>query len=793
MIPSARPIILPAPGTFAVSLIAAVAFGGFVLVPGPALAKEALVLSGGGARGLAHVGAVLGYAQSGHDADVVVGTSMGAIVGGFYAAGYTPAAIESVFSKQDWRQIFTPLPLPTGPSRGLRYPVMRFQSEGGRAFTTPGYVPDWRINRKLTRSLFGASARARGDFDKLPRPFRSMTADLKDGRLVSLASGDLARAIRASMAASGFFAPVRWKDRLLTDGGIADYLPVDEPRRLGADKVVAVDVLRPSPTIENAGAIAVARRTVELMTIHVRREQTPPDVLIVPRLPVGLAPYTYPVDPTPTIEAGRAATLEALAAADSVSSIAAASRAVVDSAHRAAADSMSQDEAERAEDETHAQGGAQAPFGGADTVSTGMPDSAASAPEAPPEMPRQTPPETQPPAGAAGSSSRAAQPPPTALGGLVIEDVTNSLAPFLRRSFTEVAPGPYREERILTIVDRLYATGLFDGIWTSVEDSGQAAGPALIVRTENRGPISLSGAVGYDNDRGGRIWASVRRVGAYDTHPVETGLEFSIDGVDMWGAVPIRVARRDGQAWTAGAWFGETEARFFPSFADPNDPVTHRSGGWLGFEARRIEPDLSASLVFRAETINADLGPEGGAYGITARAGVTPPLVTVVGTPIDVSVDLRAGAAEYWSIRARGSLARRFGPILAAPLADLTGVSTDAPLDVVPAAGNEGLMPGLRTGERRGRVRAIGGLDLASAAPANATLRLRLRGGLVMDEARPPDASDVHASLIGGNEIWIGGAGLGALWWTPFGRIEVGVEAGTLGDRRFVIALGPDF
>jgi predicted acylesterase/phospholipase RssA len=772
-----------------------------LVLPTSTLAKEALVLSGGGARGLAHVGAVVGYEQSGHDADVVVGTSMGAIVGGFYAAGYEPAAIESVFMTQDWREIFTPLPLPTGPTRGLRYPVLRFQSEGGRAFTTPGYVPDWRINRKLTRSLFGASARARGNFDELPRSFRSMTADLKDGALVSLASGDLARAIRASMAASGFFAPVRWNGRLLTDGGIADYLPVDEPRRLGADKVVAVDVLRPSPTIENAGAIAVARRTVELMTIHVRHEQTPPDVLIVPRLPVGLAPYTYPVDPWPTIEAGRAATLEALAAAasgsgavedsDSETAPHSSSGIAPPGTSRAVADSVAQDEADFLED----AGGNRAnsepddqtdrdsrDLGGPDSVTTERREVSPivtgqdTLGTSPLEMPR-----------------RAAQPPPTALAALTIEDVNGSLAPFLRRAFTEVAPGPYREERILTIVDRLYATGLFDGIWASVEDSGQAAGPSLVVRTENRGPVSLSGAVGYDNDRGGRLWASVRRVGAYDAHALETGLEFSVDGVELWGAIPIRVARRDGNAWTGGAWFGEIEAPFFPGFADPNNPETHRSGGWLGFEARRIEPDVSASLVLRAETINADLGPEGGAYGVTARAGVTPPLVTVVGTPIDVSVDLRGGAAEYWSVRGRGSVARRFGPVLAAPLFDLTGVSTDAPLDVIPAAGNEGLMPGLRTGERRGRVRAIGGLDLAAPAPANATLRLRLRGGLIVDEARPPDAGDVHASLIGGEDIWIGGAGLGALWWTPFGRIEVGVEAGTLGDRRFVIALGPDF
>jgi len=86
----------------------------------------------------------------------------------------------------------------------------------------------------------------------------------------------------------------------------------------------------------------------------------------------------------------------------------------------------------------------------------------------------------------------------------------------------------------------------------------------------------------------------------------------------------------------------------------------------------------------------------------------------------------------------------------------------------------------------------VGGLDLAANGPASATIRLRLRGARVLDEARLQEG-DVHDPLIGSKDIWLGGAGLGALWWTPFGRIEVGVEAGTLGDRRFVVALGPDF
>ncbi len=683
-------------------------------VAAPAHAREALVLSGGGARGLAHVGAVIGYERRGHDAAIVVGTSMGSIVGAFYAVGYSPAVIDEIIRAEDWREIFTPFPAPIGPSRTLRYPVLRLQTEGGRSFTTPGYVPDWRINRRLTQFFFGASARARGDFDRLPRRFRSMTADLEDGTLLPLATGDLARAVRASMAAAGFFAPVKWGERLLTDGGISDYLPVDEARHLGADRVIAVDVLRPSGTLPNSGAMAVARRSVELMTLRSRHEQIPPDVLILPRLTAGLAPYDYPLDPSPVIEAGLEATLEAIPA-----------------------DSASATTSDRA---------------------------------------------------ATTSAARAPDPEPIALGALSIDVPAASLGAFLGSAFAEAAPAPYHEARILRIVDRLYATGLFDGVWPSVEESTLAKGPTLVVRTEDRGPVSLSAAIGYDNDRGGRLWTSLRRIGAVGAHPIESGLEVSFDGIEQWVAAPVRMARRDGNAWTAGGWFGEVEAPFFHTAANGANPEVRRAGGWLGFETRRIEPDVSGLVALRAENIDADAGPEGGSFGLAARFGRTAPLAPVIGTSREISAEVRWGHVDYWTARVKGSFARRLGPIAAAPLADVTWVAATTPLDVIPAMGDEGLVPGLRWGEWRGRLRAVGGLDMAAVVPFNATLRLRLRGGVIADEARA-----TTLPLFGRDKTWLGGAGLGSMWWTPFGKVEIGIEGSTRGDRRAVISLGSDF
>src|SRR5262249_46845922 len=153
------------------------------------------------------------------------------------------------------------LPTPLGPQRDLRHPVLTLQSGPGGALITRGYIADWRINRELVKELFTASARARGDFDRLPRRFRAIATDLDSGTVVALGSGDLARAARASMAASGFFSPVRWGDRYLFDGGIGDYLPVAEARALGADSVIAVDVLKPTPKAHSHDALSVAQRS----------------------------------------------------------------------------------------------------------------------------------------------------------------------------------------------------------------------------------------------------------------------------------------------------------------------------------------------------------------------------------------------------------------------------------------------------------------------------------------------------------------------------------------------------
>lgn len=680
----------------------------------PASAEEAIVLSGGGSRGLAHVGVILGLERRGHDPGIVVGTSMGAIIGGLYAAGYNARAVDSIVEHEDWRAIFTPFPFEVGPSRALRYPVLRLDTSGETPFGSRGYVPDWRINRRLVQLLFEPSARVRGDFDRLPRRFRVVTADAESGERVTLGSGDLARSIRASMAAAGFFAPIRLGGRLLTDGGVADYLPVAEARRMGGNPVLAADVLQPPARLQNVDAISVARRSLEILTLRARMEPVAPDLLIVPGIDPGLAPFDYPVDPSAVIRAGLNSTLAAL------------------------------------------------------------PSDSALAPPSAPTLPHE----------------------PESLGALLIEDSGSSQGPrdelnaFLRRAFRSAAPSRYRPERILGQVERLYATGLFDGIWPSVVDSVGFPAPILKVRAESRGPVSVTGALGYDNDRGGRIWASLRRLDAVGAFPIEVALEGGANGVDSWGSVSGRLTTLalGASAWTTGAHFGEREIRFAETSPDRGDLGVTRAGTWLGFETRRLHPAVHASLAMRAEDVRSDFGPDGGSYGPSLHVSGVAPLVQVVGVTPSLEGEARFGDVDYRLLRAQGSLAHGVGPLAAAVIADGAVVSRRAPLDQAPSMGGESVIPGLRDGERRGRARFVTGLDVAGTAPFHATLRLRARAGVIADETRAE-----RGILYSRESLWLGGARISSLWWTPLGRIEVGGEGSTLGDRRVVVMVGPDF
>jgi NTE family protein len=132
--------------------------------PLPAAAQHSLVLSGGGARGLAHAGAIVALEELGYAMPLVVGTSMGAIIGALYAAGYDPEAIRSIIADENWLERFAAEPVPTGPDREPRRPLLVLGLGSGRA--PDGLVLATGVNLRLVELLFDAGARARNDFDR---------------------------------------------------------------------------------------------------------------------------------------------------------------------------------------------------------------------------------------------------------------------------------------------------------------------------------------------------------------------------------------------------------------------------------------------------------------------------------------------------------------------------------------------------------------------------------------------------------------------------------------------------
>lgn len=270
------------------------------------------MLSGGGGRGIAHIGALIGIEQRGWSPELVVGTSMGAIVGGLFAAGYAPDSIARLVQSEDWRKLFTRDAWLLGSRRSPRWPLIDAQVGRASPVSWIGLIDDVRVNRQLLHLLFDAGVRAGNDFDRLPRRFRAVSADLVDGAAIISGSGDLARAVRASMAVPGVFAPVVDQGRVLVDGGIALSLPVAAAWDLGAARVIAVDVIRPSPRIESIAPFALGSRAFRLVLGRTRDGTRPPTHLVVPELPDRFSAAYFPRHPEPLIRLGEVATLSVL-------------------------------------------------------------------------------------------------------------------------------------------------------------------------------------------------------------------------------------------------------------------------------------------------------------------------------------------------------------------------------------------------------------------------------------------------------------------------------------------------
>jgi NTE family protein len=224
--------------------------GGATPAPSSDARRTCVALSGGGARGLAHIGVIEALEAEGVPIHCVAGTSMGALVGSLYAAGNAPTEIDAMVRSVDWQHVFSGKPERRLVPLALRVddvpPLARAAVSGWRIGLPPARDSDYRINRLLFQLLAEPSFRAAGDFDALPRPFRAVATDLETGDRVVLARGSLPRAVRASVSLPVSLLPVSLDGRLLVDGGLVDNLPTGVARGLGADVVVAVDARSPT-------------------------------------------------------------------------------------------------------------------------------------------------------------------------------------------------------------------------------------------------------------------------------------------------------------------------------------------------------------------------------------------------------------------------------------------------------------------------------------------------------------------------------------------------------------------
>lgn len=218
-----------------------------------------LVLSGGGARGAAHVGVLQVLEELRIPVDVVAGTSMGAVVGGLYASGLAPDEIAEELSTVDWRLAFEDAtPRKLLPFRRKlddeRFPIdFELGFRPWRLLLPRGVLQGQRLALILETLTLHASEVQ--DFDSLFIPFRAVAADIATGEPVVMRDGSLATAMRASMSVPGVFAPVRRGDLTLVDGGIARNLPVDVVHGMGAEVVIAVDI---ASRLQDEQAIASA-------------------------------------------------------------------------------------------------------------------------------------------------------------------------------------------------------------------------------------------------------------------------------------------------------------------------------------------------------------------------------------------------------------------------------------------------------------------------------------------------------------------------------------------------------
>lgn len=252
-----------------------------------------LVLSGGGALASTHIGVLAVLEEEGVPVHCVVGTSMGSVVGGLYAAGWSPEGMRTEFENADWPRLI---------QNTLNRDELPFREKNDQDEYFSDYVAGWGETGLILPSSVTTLRGLQGfyrrmldrappefDFDNLPIPYRAVATDLGTGQAVVLDHGDIVEAMLASMSVPGLFDPRQIDGRLLVDGGLSKQLPVDVARAMGADVIIVVDTtVEPSDPPPNPSVVQVAQQIVQVQVWTNRTEQAellgPGDILIRPDL-----------------------------------------------------------------------------------------------------------------------------------------------------------------------------------------------------------------------------------------------------------------------------------------------------------------------------------------------------------------------------------------------------------------------------------------------------------------------------------------------------------------------------
>ncbi len=266
---------------------------------------------------MAHIGTLMALEEAGLQPDLVVGVSAGAIVGGLYASGYTPAELAELVGRTDWQALFTDAPERTSlylaqKEQRATY-TLQFRLEGLRPILPTSYITGQRVSALLSDLAFRGEYRSNGDFDALRIPFRAVCTDLLTAERVVLAEGSLSEAMLASSAVPVLLAAVPWDEHLLVDGGLVDPVPVDVVAALGAELIIASDVsaaLRPASRLNNP--LEVVDQVMSITMLGPKQASLErADIVVAPSLPGHLSTDFEDLDTLVT--AGYQAAREAIA------------------------------------------------------------------------------------------------------------------------------------------------------------------------------------------------------------------------------------------------------------------------------------------------------------------------------------------------------------------------------------------------------------------------------------------------------------------------------------------------